>query len=182
MGAMPPLIVHPIRADEREAAEQVIDRAFGDSHVSAMVREVRESELHWPELELVAVLDGQVVGHVMISGTTLRSAGGDRHVAMLSPLAVDPAHQERGIGSALIAAALSAADSRGEPLVVLEGSPDFYGRRGFTSAAAAGISIPIPDWAPAAAAQVALLRCYDADDATLRGRVIYPAAVAAASD
>lgn len=174
---MPP-VIHPVRPDEREPAEQVISAAFDDSRIASMVREIRESPLYWPELELVAVSDAQVVGHVMVSGTTLRSTQGDQVVAMLSPLAVRPDRQQQGIASALIAAVLSAADAHGEPLVVLEGSPDFYGRRGFSSAIAVGISIPIPDWAPPEAAQVALLRGYDQDDATLRGQVVYPPAVA----
>jgi putative acetyltransferase len=174
-----PALIHPVRPDERAAAEQVVTEAFGDPRIAVMVREIRATPLHWPELELVAVCDGQVVGHVMVSGATLCGDRGARTVAMLTPLAVLPAQHREGIGTALVAAALAAADTRGEPLVVLEGSPDFYGRRGFTSADAAGISIPIPDWAPAAAAQVALLRAYDSEDPTLRGQVVYPPAVAA---
>ena len=36
--------------------------------------------------------------------------------------------------------------------------------------------LPAVDWAPSEAGQVMLLSGYDADDATLRGRVVYPAA------
>ena len=39
-----------------------------------------------------------------------------------------------------------------------------------------GITLPLPDWAPVAAAQVMLLGAYDATDDTLRGTVVYPAA------
>jgi putative acetyltransferase len=78
------------------------------------------------------------------------------------------------VGTALIEHALAAADRAGEPLVVLEGSPDYYGARGFEFAGDHGLSLPLPDWAPRAAAQVALLSTYDPDDVTLRGRVVYP--------
>jgi putative acetyltransferase len=65
------------------------------------------------------------------------------------------------------------ADDRGEPAVVLEGSPVFYGRLGFQPSAAHGIRIMLPSWAPPEAAQVLLLRNYDP---LIRGRVVYPPA------
>ncbi|WP_156822447.1 GNAT family N-acetyltransferase [Demetria terragena] len=171
--------IRPVQSGEYSAAEQVITDAFNDPNIAGMVRAIRESSFYWPELELAAMRDGQVVGHVMVSGATLRHAAGERTVAMLSPLATAPGRQRSGVGTALVAAVVETAEQRGEPLVILEGSPDFYGRRGFTSASAAGITIPIPDWAPPEAAQVALLGAYDENDSTWRGEVIYPPAVAA---
>ncbi len=88
---------------------------------------------------------------------------------MLSPLAVDPAAQGRGVGGALVRAATAVADERGEPLVVLEGSPAYYSRFGFVAAAQHGLTLPLPDWAPPAAAQVVLLSAYDPTDESLRG-------------
>lgn len=116
------------------------------------------------------------MGHVMVSAATLRNGDGERKVSMLSPLAVRPDHQQRGIGSELARAALTAADDRGEPLVVLEGSPTFYGRVGFEPAERYAIEIALPSWAPPEAAQVARLSAFDANDPTMRGKVIYPAA------
>jgi predicted N-acetyltransferase YhbS len=65
------------------------------------------------------------------------------------------------IGSALVRAALAAADREGEPLVVLEGRPRYFGRLGFMFATAHGIVIDLPDWAPGDAAQVYRLSRYD---------------------
>ena len=112
----------------------------------------------------------------MISHALIRSATGDRHIAMLSPLAVLPTRQGAGVGKALVAAALNIADARGEPLVVLEGSPSYYGRLGFEFAVPYGIEIHLPDWAPPEAAQVFRLRAFDPSDRSLRGAVVYPAA------
>ena len=64
----------------------------------------------------------------------------------------------------------------GMDLVLLEGSPDYYGRLGFEPAARHGIEMPLPDWAPREAAQVRRLGAYDPADPTLRGSVVYPAA------
>ncbi len=129
-------------------------------------------------MDLVAELDDLgVVGHVMISRAMLRSpSGGERSIVMLSPLAVSPAVQGRGVGGELVRAATSIADQQGEPLVVLEGSPVYYSRFGFVAAASHGLTLPLPDWAPPAAAQVMLLAAYDATDESLRGTVVYPPA------
>ena len=129
-------------------------------------------------MDLVAELDDLgVVGHVMISRAMLQSPGGaERSIVMLSPLAVSPAVQGRGAGGELVRAATSIADQQGEPLVVLEGSPVYYSRFGFVAAASHGLTLPLPDWAPPAAAQVMLLAAYDATDESLRGTVVYPPA------
>lgn len=115
----------------------------------------------------------------MLSGTDLVHHSGERwEVLTLTPLAVAPEHQRRGIGSALVRAALDAAERMGEPLVVLEGSPRYYGRLGFRFAPDQGILIDLPEWAPREAAQVFLL---SAHDPAIRGRVEYPPAIAAAT-
>jgi putative acetyltransferase len=93
-------------------------------------------------------------------------------VMVLSPLSVRPDLQRHGVGTALVAAALQAAGDRGAPAVFLEGSPYYYGRRGFSSASALGFERPstrIPD----PGFQVALLPSYQP---WIVGRLIYPEA------
>jgi hypothetical protein len=82
------------------------------------------------------------------------------------------------IGSALVRAVLAEADRRGESLVVLEGSPRYYGRLGFESAPDHGIRLDLPEWAPREAAQVFPLTAHDPP---ITGRIEYPPAIAAAS-
>jgi putative acetyltransferase len=170
------LVVRPERAGDHDAIRQVVAAAFGSAAEADLVERIRASSEYVPELALVAELDGRVVGHVMVSGAALRNDSGDRTISMLSPLAVDPDHHGAGIGGALVRAVTAIADERGEPLVVLEGSPRYYARFGFVHSVPHGIELPLPDWAPAEAAQVLLLRAYDPHDLTLRGRVVYPAA------
>jgi putative acetyltransferase len=164
-------------ADDHDAIRRVVSAAFGSDAEADLVERIRASPEYVPELALVAVTgDGAIVGHVMVSRTTLHHVAGERTIAMLSPLAVHPGHQGGGIGGALVRAVTALADRRGEPVVILEGSPTYYSRFGFEHSARHGIEIPLPDWAPAEAAQVLLLSSYDPADATLRGRVVYPAA------
>ncbi len=150
--------------------------AFGSEAEGDLVDRIRASPDYMPELALVAIADGEIVGHVMISGATVRHATGTRAIAMLSPLAVTPGRQREGIGAALVSRVCELADRRGEPLIVVEGDPAYYGRFGFEHSTAHGLTIHLPDWAPPEAAQVRLLPSYDETDPTLRGEVIYPPA------
>lgn len=89
---------------------------------------------------------------------------------MLSPLSTAPGLQGRGIGTALVTAAVSASAARGGPALFLEGSPAFYGRRGFTRASAHGFE-PASRRTPDAAFQVVL---HDGFGEWMTGRVVYP--------
>lgn len=152
----------------------MVEQAFHSAAHARLVEAIRASPGHLPELALVAERGGRVVGHVMISLVGLDAAGGSRGtVPSLSPLAVDPDEQGRGIGSALVREVTAAARRRGEALVVLEGDPRYYGRFGFEPAAGHDVHIELPSWAPPEAAQVLVLR----RDVTLpAGRVVYPPA------
>jgi putative acetyltransferase len=161
------------RPEDHAAIAGVVAAAFGSQAEARLVDAIRVSANFVPELSLVAEIDGTVVGHVMISFVTLRSAEGDRPILSLSPLAVAPDHQRRGTGRALVDEACARADARGEPLVVLEGSPDYYGRLGFEHCEPLGVEINLPSWAPPEAAQLKRLRAYDP---SLRGVVVYPPA------
>ena len=162
--------------DDHDAIRRVVADAFGSDAEADLVDRIRASDEYEPSMDLVALVDGQgIVGHAMISRATLTSDA-ERSIAMLSPLAVAPAMHGRGIGGALVRAVIAIADSREEPLVVLEGSPAYYPRFGFEPAARHGITLPLPDWAPPEAAHVMLLTAYDASEGDLRGTVRYPAA------
>ena len=170
---------HP---DDFDAIAVVVEAAFKSPVEARLVELIRASEHYVPELSLVAEDNGQIVGHTMLSYTALRSddpAVEDRWILQLSPLAVAPDRQKEGIGEALVRTSCALADDRGEPFVVLEGSPTYYGRFGFEPSSAYGIELPIPDWAPKDASQIFRLRAYDPN---LRGKVVYPPAFHEVSD
>src|SRR5207253_5987371 len=91
-------------------------------------------------------------------------------VLSLSPLGVLPEFQHRGIGTRLVADALAGADSRGIPLVFLEGSPHYYGKRGFADATKLGFRPPTLRYPPGAF-QVAKLSSYEE---WMTGTFVYP--------
>lgn len=82
-------------------------------------------------VSLVAEVEDAVVGHVAFSPVTI-SDGSDNWYG-LGPVAVLPAFQNRGIGTALINEGLSALKSLEARGCALVGEPAFYQRFGFKS-------------------------------------------------
>jgi len=136
--------------------------------VARLVVELRErTDLYVPELSFVAEEDGCVVGHVMNTWNWIDETG--ERVLQLSPLGVVPAHQRRGHGSELVRASLDAVRALGEPLLLVEGDPAYYGRFGFVRADELGLLPPpeaLHDWA----VQVAIL---DPEAKPPQGRIVY---------
>ena len=137
-----------IRLEQPVDLDQIHDlhrMSFSGASEAELVDAVRSSPRFVPELSLVAVTDdGSVLGHVLISQIELQAASTDAHttVLALAPVAVLPQHQRRGIGSALVRAALAMADERDEPIVAVLGAPSFYRRFGFEPAADHGLESP----------------------------------------
>jgi putative acetyltransferase len=92
-------------------------------------------------VSLVAEIEEQVVGHILFTPAGIESPDGTLicQGLALAPLAVSPAHQRRGIGSALTRAGLDACRNAGAPFVVVLGHPTYYPRFGFHRAADTGI-------------------------------------------
>ncbi len=137
------------QAGDSQAILEVRREAFGGADVPRLVGELRErADLYVPELSFVAEEDGEVVGHVMNTWNRLEET--DERLLQLSPLGVLPAHQRRGHGSALVQTSLDAVRAIGEPLLLVEGAPTYYGRFGFVRADELGL-LPPPearyDWA-----------------------------------
>jgi putative acetyltransferase len=167
------VVIRAERSDDRRAIFDVVEAAFGSAIEARLVDLIRESANFVPELSLVAEIDGRIVGHVLVSHVALHDVDARHRICSLAPLAVAPEFHGRGVGTSLVRAVAATVDERGEPLIVLEGSPAYYGRFGFEQSVAHGIRITLPPWAPPEAAQVLRLRNYDP---SIRGLVVYPPA------
>ena len=93
-------------------------------------------------LSLVALEQGRIVGHVLISRMKVEGDGRAFRAVGLAPVAVLPPRQTAGIGSRLIRDALERLRALGEELVFLVGEPGFYRRFGFEAATAAPFASP----------------------------------------
>lgn len=80
--------------------------------------------------------DNGIVGHVLLSRMNVVADERALDALGLAPVAVVPDRQREGIGSALVEAAVREAKSAGTQILFLLGEPGFYGRFGFTAAAA----------------------------------------------
>lgn len=157
------------RSDYQAIAE--LNRlVFERDNEAKLVELIRDSDRYIPELELVAELDGAVVGHILFSYIDLVEQE-DLLVIALAPMAVRPEFQRRGIGSTLVQVGLEAAEARGESLVIVMGHPHFYSRFGFEPSVSYGIESPFP--VPESVFMVKPLKNYQEQ---YRGKVIYPPA------
>ena len=118
---------------------------------------------------LVAVEDGEVVGHVGVSHSWVDARRELVDVLVLSPLSVVPRRQHSGIGTALVASAIESARALDAPALFLEGSPTYYGARGFVPGRAHGF-LPASDRTPGPAFQVVL---FDSHEDWMTGRLVY---------
>jgi putative acetyltransferase len=82
--------------------------------------------------------NGIIVGHIMFSPVSLPGHPALRMMG-LAPMAVAPAHQRNGIGSALVRAGLEQCRQLGFGAVVVLGHPAYYPRFGFAPSTRFGI-------------------------------------------
>lgn len=144
------------------AIDEVHRAAFGqEERIPELVARLRDIEAVLPTQSFVAVTPGEaVIGHVMLSHNWLDSPKRLIDILVLSPLGVSPVAQRQGIGTALVHHAVAAASQTSAPVLMLEGSPKFYGKRGFIAANTLGIARP-SQRIPEAALQMVKLPSYE---------------------
>lgn len=124
---------------------ELVEQVFTE-HVNAdegklvrrLVEEIRSKKYYLPELELLMLEDGEVVGYVMFSRFHLGGKYDDRLV-ILTPAAVKTNLQRQGISRALITYGLRKAAEMGFTAALVEGNPANYRARGFKTSANHGI-------------------------------------------
>ena len=124
-------IVREEKAADRDGIRDVHQLAFGQAAEADLVDALRDGG--HSRLSLVAEMDGSVAGHVLLSALSIVSGSGAVPALALAPLAVLPRLHRRGIGSDLVRRCLDLARERGHRIVIVVGSPRFYGRFGFSA-------------------------------------------------
>ena len=117
------VVIRPETPADRAAVRDVVLRAFGPGEevVADLVDALRD--LPGEPMSYLAEVDGDPVGHVMLSTSLLDAPRRLVDVLVLSPLGVVPEFQRRGVGAGLIDTAMAAARAHGAPLLFLEGDP-----------------------------------------------------------
>jgi len=138
---MDDVVIRAEAAGDAEAVDAVLRAAFAGEDEVRLVRALRRrGEL---ALALVALLAGEVVGHIAFESLAVTPAPGYPLWA-LAPLAVAPAFQRRGIGAALVHSGLARARTEGVGFVAVLGEPGYYARFGFRPELAHGLEVPWP--------------------------------------
>lgn len=114
--------------NDYSSVHAVNEAAFGTPAEANLVEALRiEAQ---PIISLVAEENEEIVGHILFSPATL-SGHDSLKIMGLGPMAVSPAHQGQGIGSALVRAGLEKCKDLEAGAVVVLGHSWFYPRFGF---------------------------------------------------
>ena len=139
--------IRPERVGDRSAIQGVVAAAFdghphSDGSEPGIVDALRaDGDL---AISLVAEEGGAIVGHVAFSPVSV--SDGSEGWFGLGPVAVDPARQGEGIGTALIERGLDLLRDRGAAGCVVLGNPAYYARFGFAHDPALTYPGPPPEY------------------------------------
>lgn len=123
----------PERPHDVDAIRIVLETAFPSPAEARLVDALRANGRL--VLSMVASDAAGVVGHVAFSPVEAGTARG----LGLAPMAVLPAHQNKGVGAMLVREGLATCAAQGCGFVVVLGEPEYYGRFGFERASALGL-------------------------------------------
>ena len=125
---------------------ELVEKVFTDHEnaeegnlVRRLVEEIRSKKYYLPELELIMVEDGEVIGYVMFSRFHLEGKY-ENELLILTPVAVKTELQRQHISKALIEYGFEKAAELGYKTVIVEGNPMNYRSRGFVTSADYGIT------------------------------------------
>lgn len=121
------------REDDQQGIRDVNDAAFGGTDESTLIERLRADNLVISSL--VAVEDGEIVGHIMFSELEITDFEHKAPIraAALAPMAVAPTHQRLGIGSELVRQGIEKCRESGVEAIVVVGHAEYYPRFGFSA-------------------------------------------------
>ena len=114
-------------------------RSGCDEHL--VLHQLRESNSYVEELDLIAIYEGEIIGHVISTKAHVIDTENKEHeVLCVGPIAILPDFQNKGIGTKLLDFSISVAGKLGYKGMILFGNPDYYHRFGFRNAQEFGIT------------------------------------------
>jgi putative acetyltransferase len=144
--AEPAVLIRGGTADGVAQLAGLYRAAFPDEDLLPLLRELLALESG--VLALEAAAGAGLVGHLLL--TRCAVAGAVEAAWLLGPLAVAPARQRQGIGTALVREGLRLLSLEGVAQVQVLGDPAYYGRFGFVPDRGVAPPHPFPEaWRPA---------------------------------
>jgi putative acetyltransferase len=123
------------RDEDSKAVAELLGSAFGRDAEARLVDRLRAADR--VVTALIAETKLRILGHVVFSRVVLGDA--EMEGLALAPIAVLPAFQRLGVGSALVSAGLERCRAMGHTRVLVLGDPDYYSRFGFVPASEYGV-------------------------------------------
>jgi len=128
------LTIRPEASADEPAVEEILQRTFGQNTEAQLVASLRSRKRL--SLALLALEDQRAVGYIAFSPLHIEGPQPSNLSAQgLAPLAVLPDYHGRGIGQQLVEAGLRRGGRAGWDLIFVLGTPAYYARFGFVSAA-----------------------------------------------
>jgi predicted N-acetyltransferase YhbS len=134
------LTILPESPADEPGIERLHERTFGPGRYAKTAYRLRELVDHRVELSFTARIGTLLVGSVRLSPVRI----GESKALLLGPLTVEPPFRDRGVGRALIRAALETALAQGHRLVILVGDEEYYGKSGFRRIPPGRVLMPGP--------------------------------------
>ena len=134
------MIVRPELEEDRQAIAELHRLAFGGDFEAELIERLREERR--VELSMIAIIGGQIVGHVLFSDLDVEIDGRKVKALALAPMAVVPPRQRQGIGTRLIGDSLARLRNGRYEAVIVVGHEDYYPRFGFSAELAQKLQSP----------------------------------------
>jgi predicted N-acetyltransferase YhbS len=136
------------KAEERDYKESVelTREAFWDVYKPGcdehlVLFKIRKSPCYISELDIVAMQDEKLLGHIICTKAKVIDPTGAEHLVVCAgPFSIKPGYQKKGYGTGLMEHCIAKAADAGYPGMILFGNPDYYHRFGFRNAVEFGIT------------------------------------------
>ncbi|MFQ5349320.1 MAG: GNAT family N-acetyltransferase [Thermoanaerobaculia bacterium] len=129
-------VIRPERSADAARIRAVNLSAFEGPEEADIVDRLRAAGV--TQLSLVAEIGEELVGHILFSEVTVGEGEAAKGMG-LAPMAVLPAYQRCGVGSALVRRGVEILRAQRCPFVVVLGHPSYYPRFGFVPATRHGL-------------------------------------------
>lgn len=142
------LVIRREKEEEHEEIENLTREAFGDVYHPGcsehlVLHHLRKAVSFIPELDYIAEIDGELVGHIAYSRMfTTKEHIMSNHVICFGPISVLPKIQKMGIGKELIKYTMHKASELGYKAVMITGNNQYYSKLGFEKACDFQVYLP----------------------------------------
>ena len=133
------------KKEEHREVENLVRESFWNVYRPGclehfVLHELRNDADFVPQLDLVMLLDGRIIGqNVFVRAAIKSDSGEDLPIMTMGPICIAPEFKRQGYGKILLDYSLERAKEMGCGAVCFEGSIGFYGKSGFTYASEYGI-------------------------------------------